>query len=220
VERRVLVHGHWRTVRDVLLPHTVVRSTARVRPGASASVSGWLGTATGNALGGQVVHILTAPDNGARQFTDAATVTTAGNGSWTARLPAGPSRLIVAAYDGGNTVEPAQSATARVVVPATVSLHVRPANTHWGGRILISGRLGGGYIPPAGELVVLWIGWPGGSTEIGHLYTQRNGRFNSPYTFLRGNGTETYWLWAETARESDYPYAAGGSRRVRVTVTP
>jgi hypothetical protein len=219
VERRVRVHGRWRTVRDVLLPHTVLRSITRARPGADTTVSGWLGTATGNAIGGQAVHILSAPDNGAQQFAEAAVVTTAANGTWTARLPSGPSRLVVAASDGGNTLEPAQSTTARILVPAAVSLHVRPGRTHWGGRILISGRLGGGYIPPAGELVVLRIGWPGGSTEIGHLYTRSDGQFSSPYTFLRGNGTERYWLWAETARESDYPYATGRSRRVGVTVT-
>jgi hypothetical protein len=116
--------------------------------------------------------------------------------------------------------EPAVSAPARVIVPASVALRVRPGATHWGGQITITGSLKGGYIPPAGELVVLWIGWPGGSTEIGHLYTSLNGRFSSKYTFLRGNGTETYRLWAETARESDYPYASGRSHSASVTVGP
>jgi hypothetical protein len=89
---------------------------------------------------------------------------------------------------------------------------------HWGGQIRISGRLLGGYVPPSGELVVLWIGWQGGSTEIGHLYARANGRFSSTYTFLRGNGTETYRIWATSAREGDYPFAPGGSRAVTVQV--
>jgi hypothetical protein len=192
----------------------------RVRPGAGATVSGWLGNASGNALGGQVVQILTAPDDGSEQFTPAATATTSGDGGWTARLPAGPSRLVVASYGGSPTIEPAQSSPARVVVPATVHLHIAPRTTTWGSRIAISGRLGGGFVPPAGELVVLWIGWRGGSTEIGHIYTRRDGRFSTRYTFLRGNGTETYRLWAETARESDYPYAPGHSAQIAVTVRP
>jgi hypothetical protein len=75
-------------------------------------------------------------------------------------------------------------------------------------------------VPTAGELVVLWIGWPGGSTEIGHLYARADGRFSSSYTFLRGNGTETYRLWATTARESGYPFAPAQSRSVPVTVSP
>jgi hypothetical protein len=99
-------------------------------------------------------------------------------------------------------------------------MSLRPHATHWGSTIHITGRVRGGYIPPSGELVVLWIGWPGGSTEIGHLYTRRDGSFASPYTFLRGNGREHYELWAATARESDYPYAPNRSRAVGVTVTP
>ncbi len=218
VRRRVRVHGRWETERVVLLPHTVRELTKRVPYGAATTISGWLGTAEGNALAGQRVRILTAPDNGHRRFTQAAVAITASDGSWTAGLPAGPSRLVEAVYDGAPTVEPSQSQPAHIVVPSSLSMVIRPQSTHWGGRITISGRLRGGYIPPAGELVMLRIGWPGGSTEIGHLYTRRNGRFGSTYTFLRGNGTETYELWAETATESDYPYATSRSEKVAVTV--
>ncbi len=220
VRRRVRVHGRWRAERAVVLPRAVLRSSTRLRPGTGATVSGWLGTTDGNALGGQTVQVLTAPDNGSQHFTQVALVTTAADGSWSAWIPPGPSRLVAAAYGGATMSEPAVSAPARVIVPASVALRVRPGATHWGGQITITGSLKGGYIPPAGELVVLWIGWPGGSTEIGHLYTSLNGRFSSKYTFLRGNGTETYRLWAETARESDYPYASGRSHSASVTVGP
>jgi hypothetical protein len=220
VRRRVRIHGHWHAVNAVVLPHAVSLSTIRVRPGAGAAISGWVGTADGNAVAGQPVQILTAPDDGSQQFTQAAVATTGTDGSWSAQLPSGPSRLVVAQYGGSGTVEPAMSTAAHIMVPASVSLRVRPRRAHWGGRISIVGRLRGGYVPPAGELVVLWVGWAGGSTEIGHLYARTDGRFTGRYTFLRGNGTETYKLWAETARESDYPYAPGSSRRVSVTVGP
>jgi hypothetical protein len=128
--------------------------------------------------------------------------------------------LVVAAYDGATSVEPALSTAAHLVVPASVSLRIAPRSTHWGGRIRIAGRLRGGYAPRGGELVVLWIGWRGGSTEIGHLYSRPDGTFASRYTFLRGNGTETYRLWATTARESAYPFAPGRSRSRTVTVRP
>jgi hypothetical protein len=220
IRSRVRVHGHWRAVRAVVLPHSVLRSSEKVRAGSSATVSGWLGTIGGNALGSQPVRVLTAPDNGKQNFTQVATAITSANGDWTARIPAGPSRLVVAAYAGGPTSEPALSTSAHLVVPASVSLRITPRSTHWGGRIAIAGRLRGGYIPPGGELVVLRIGWPGGSTEIGHLYTRPDGTFASEYTFLRGNGTETYRLWATTARESGYPFAPGRSRSARITVRP
>jgi hypothetical protein len=220
VSRRVLVHGRWRVRRVVLLPHTVRVSTQYVAHGAPAAVSGWLGTAGGNALPGQRVTVLTAPDTGHGTFAAAATATTGPDGSWTASLPPGPSRLVRAVYAGAGTIEPAVSTDARIVVPASVTLAISPHRTHWGRTIRIRGRLHGGYVPPSGELVVLWIGWPGGSTEIGHLYARANGRFGSTYTFLRGNGTETYHLWAASAIETDYPFASGRSRATPVTVSP
>jgi hypothetical protein len=218
IHKRVKVHGHWKVVRIVELPHSALVSTRRLRQGASTTVSGWLGTSAGNAIGGQPVQILTAPSEQGGQFSQVATTTTAADGTWTARLPPGPSRLVVAEYSGASSTEPALSAPAHVIVPARVALHIRPTTARWGGRIKIAGRLRGGYLPPAGELVVLRVGWRGGSTEIGHLYTHRDGRFSTRYTFLRGNGTEQYWIWATTARESDYPYAPGRSRSVAVTV--
>ncbi|MDQ6816359.1 MAG: hypothetical protein M3018_02995, partial [Actinomycetota bacterium] len=209
-----------RVVRVVLPPHLVTASRKRVRFGHRTTVSGWLGTTRFKALAGQTVEVLTAPDNGQGAFTPAAVVSTNVDGFWNAHLPPGPSRLVEAIYAGGADTEPSTSSQAHLVVPASVRLHVRPTATRWGRTIYISGSLQGGYLPPAGELVVLWIGWRGGSAEIGHLYTGPDGRFQAPYTFLRGNGTQHYQLWSATARESDYPFSAARSRRISVTVGP
>ena len=206
------------TEHVVLPPHWVSSTTQRLAFGAGATINGWLGTSDGTALAGQPVSILAAPDDGRQTFAPIAQVTTRTDGSWTVRLPAGPSRRIEASYGGRADAEPAISGQVQTSVLARVVLKIRPSRTHWGGQIKISGRLLGGYVPVGGELVVLWIGWPGGSTEIGHLYAGANGRFSSPYTFLRGNGTETYKLWAATARESDYPFAPARSPAVAVTV--
>ena len=65
-------------VRVVVLPHVVARTTRRLRYGRGTTVSGWLGTPSGNALAGQPVIVLTAPDNGQGQFTEAAVVSTCG----------------------------------------------------------------------------------------------------------------------------------------------
>jgi hypothetical protein len=184
----------------------------------ATSVNGWVGTVNGNALAGVPVRVMTAPDDGSPRFTQAAVVTSAANGGWTARLPAGPSRLVQAVYDGAATVEPAASAPANVIVPASLAMRIRPRATHWGSTITIRGQVRGGYVPAAGELVILHVGWRGGSTEIGHLYTDRKGRFRTRYTFLRGNGTVTYRLWASSARETDYPYVPSRSRKVSVSV--
>jgi hypothetical protein len=218
VHRTVRRNGRWVTTTTLKLPRHVSRGRMKVPFGRPTMVSGWLGTPEGTALGGQRVRVLTAVDNSSLHFTQASIVRTAGNGIWTARLPAGPSRVVVAVYPGARTLEPSYSAPAHLVVPAGVRLHITPRHTHWGNTIKISGVVRGGYTPAKGEIVFLHVGWKGGSAEIGNVYTNGNGRFSTTYTFLRGRGTETYRIWATTGRESDYPYAPGRSNRVRVTV--
>jgi hypothetical protein len=218
VYRRVKIGRHWVTRRIVLLPHQVRVSAKRVAFGRSTTVSGWLGTIQGNALGGQRVAILSAPNNGSERFSLAGTATTQPSGNWQMRLPPGPSRLIEVVFPGSSALAATVSAPVTLIVPASLTLSLHPRVTHWTGTIWISGRLRGGYIPPSGELVVLKVGWRGGSAEIGHLYVGADGRFRVGYTFLRGSGTETYRIWASSARESDYPYAPASSHKVVVEV--
>jgi hypothetical protein len=220
VHKRVRVAGHWYTESFVVLPHTVSRTTTRVGFGSGTMINGWLGTVEGNALGGQPVRIMSAPDVPGATLTQAATAVTHPDGTWSVRLPRGPSRLVQVRYGGTNTVEPSASTIAHVVVPAAVTLSLSSHRTHWGSTIAISGRLRGCCVPPAGELVSLRIGWRGGSAAIGQVYSRTNGRFRATYTFLRGSGTERYRIWATTATESDYPYATGASRPARIIVGP
>ncbi len=217
---RVRVHGRWVTRRVAVGPHTLSSRSNRIPFGSPTTVSGWLGTSSGSPLPGQQISILTAPDDGSQAFTLAATAQTGPDGVWSTGLKPGPSRLVKVQYGGTSSVEPSQSTPARLIVPASLSMQITPRHSHWGATISINGRLRGGYVPPKGELILLWVGWPGGSTEIGHLYAQPDGSFHSTYTFLRGNGTETYRFWAATASESDYPYAPHRSAKTAVTVGP
>jgi hypothetical protein len=221
----VVRHGkkHWvkhvRYVRVVLPPRFVNSVAQRARFGHGSVVAGWLGTSGLIPLPGQLVAVLAAPANGSGAFTQVAAATTGSNGLWATVIPPGPSRIIDAVYMGSSTTEPASSNQAGLAVPARLRLSIRPRRAHWGGTIRITGRLLGGYVPASGELVVLYIGWHGGSTEIGHLYTDKRGRFSAPYRFLRGNGTERYWIWAASAKESDYPYAPARSSPIAITVS-
>jgi hypothetical protein len=217
-DRRIHVGPHrWQVIR-VCRRLTVRLSThERVGYGRSVGINGVLVSSDGVPIAGAHLRIFTSPSNGLNQFTEVATVTSAGDGAWSANLPPGPSRTIAAVYGGSGAVLPA-TGEVTVSVPARIALSVTPRRTAWGGTITLSGRVEGGYIPAAGELVVLWVGWRGGKAEIGHLYTGQDGRFQAPYTFLHGNGTVGYSLWAATARETDYPYTPASSRRIAVTV--
>lgn len=218
VHRRVRYAGHWYTETVVVLPHKARRTSVRAGYGSRVTINGWLGTTGGNALAGRSVRIMAAPTLSGAAFKDVATAVTRTNGSWTARLPAGPSRRVKVVYGGSGTIAPATSELVHVTVPASLSLGLSSHATGWGDTIEISGELHGGFVPPDGELVSLHIGWTGGSAEIGQVYARRQGRFSTPYTFLRGTGTQTYRIWATTARESDYPYAPGASGKSTITV--
>lgn len=223
---RVRQHGHvqvvkqTKIVRVVVPPHVVAAASQNVPFGHRATVSGWLGTSSWRALGGHVVKVLTAPANGMNSFSQAATAITAPDGSWTARLPAGPSRTVEAVYGGDSSTEGTFSAQVHVVVRARVRLSVTPRHVAWGGRVRLSGQLLGGYLPPAGALVRLRIG-------IGHIYQTYGvvrvgggGSFSTNYTFGAGLPAvrRTYFFQIVTLPSGDYPYAPGASARPTVTV--
>ena len=234
VRRRVAVwvtvrrHGkrvrvrRYRTIRVVVFPHVVMRNSMRIGHGNGTTVSGWLGMPDGTALGGQVVEVLTAPDNGLGQFTVAALATTAANGSWSARLPTGPSRLVEASYAGAQTLEPTVSGQVHVVVPAKVRLiSVSPRRVAWGGTVRIVGQLVGGYLPPGGALVRLRIGYRSSYTTYGvQEHVTGNGRFSTTYTFGLGDPSvrRSYWFQVSSLPMGDYPWAPSDSGKRSVLV--
>ena len=222
VRRRVRVHGRWRTVWVAVFPHLVQETVRRVPFGKSTVVGGWLGTTDRVALGGQVVHVLTAPDNGTDRFKQAAVVRTRPDGTWSARLAAGPCRLIEVLYAGSPTTEPSFSAPARLVVPARIKLlSVSPSRVAWGGTVRITGQLVGGYLPPGGALVRLRIGEGSSYQTYGvKEHVTGNGRFATTYTFGSGPARilKRFWFQIATLPMGDYPFAPAASGRRFVVV--
>jgi len=168
------------------------------------------------------VRVLTAPDNSAEQFSQAAVVTTAADGTWIATLPPGPSRIVEAVYDGDPTTESASSGQVRVIVPAKAKLlGVSPRRVAWGGTVRITGQLMGGYLPAGGALVRLRIGQ--GSSYQTYGVQERvtgNGRFTTTYTFGAGYAGihKSYWFQIATLPMGNYPYAPAASGRRSVLV--
>jgi hypothetical protein len=222
----VTVKRHGETVRIrrrkvervVVAPHLLGRTTERVPFGRGVTVSGWLGGPNGTALGARPVVVMTAPENGRGDWTEAAVVTTAADGAWTLRLPRGPSRLVAAFYGGDATTEPSSSRIVHLVVPARVRVSVTPTQAVWGGTIQISGRVLGGYIPSGAKLLRLRIGVAGVRETVGIPNVARNGRFHTTWKFAPGRGVVRYWFSISTLKEDDYPFAPASSKRVYVTV--
>ena len=115
-------------VRVPLIPHTVMKTKKRVGYGRGTTVTGWLGTASGVAIGGVPVEILTAPNNGQGQFIVAAAAKTAADGAWSAQLGPGPSRLVEAVYGGSASLLPVTSTPVELNVPARITLSVSSAD--------------------------------------------------------------------------------------------
>ncbi len=213
---------HVRFVRVAVAPHLVGHSSKRVPFGHATTVSGWLGTSSGSALPGQQVRVLSAPDDGLGHFSQVAVVSTAADGSWSARLPAGPSRLVEAAYGGDPQTEGASSEQVHVVVPARVRLlSVSPRRVPWGGTVRIVGELQGGYLPRGGVNVRLRYGHGRARTTYGvETHVGGNGSFVTYSTFGPGDPSFylTYWFAIASLPSGNYPYAPAASGRRYVVV--
>ena len=194
---------------------------ARVGYGRPVILHGVLMSSAGLPLAGQPVAILTAPDNGSNAFTQAAAVTTGPDGSWTATLPPGPSRIIDASYLGSPTILPA-TGSASVITPAKIVLtSVTPDRTPWGSRVRITGRVLGGYIPASSKLLRLdlgIVGIPGLSKIQGIPNVSPDGTFTTTYKFARYQGVVRFWLQVSSLAEADFPFSPSHSKRWIVTV--
>jgi hypothetical protein len=218
--KRVKVGKHrWRVKTVCHPPRIKLLKTERVGFGRAVKIGGIVATAQGVPLGGQPVEILTAPKNGLGQWTLAASVTTNADGGWQARLRAGPSRLIRAVYPGSPTVLPA-TGDATLSVPPRLVVAIGPRRLPWAGTLTIRGHLAGGYIPADGVALRLLVRYPGSrrASSLLALRTNARGSFVIHWSYNGGHGVASYPFWvATTATETDYPFAAGGSRHTVVT---
>jgi hypothetical protein len=218
---RVRVKEH-KLVRVVVRPRTVSSGRKSVPHGHAATVSGWLGTTAGVALGGQTVDVLSAPEDGRGSYALVAVVRTGANGGWSARLAPGPSRSTTAVYAGGPTTEGSYAAPVNLVVPAKVDLlRITPRQVAWGGTVRLTGQLEGGYLPPGGALVRLRIGLGKSFITYGvHEHVAGSGRFTTAYTFGAGDPSvrRSYWFQIASLPMGDYPYTPASSRRIAVLV--
>jgi hypothetical protein len=111
-----------------------------------------------------------------------------------------------------------------VIVPARIQLSISPPQVQWGGEVLISGRLLGGYVPAhkavASKLLRLRVETAGGHRTVEIRAIDRWGRFHASYCFNRGRGVMGSWLSVSTLSVAGYPFAPISSRPVKVTVGP
>lgn len=184
--------------------------------GKRASSTGRLAT----TQGAPIAHAPVIVEGRARSggpFAELGIARTDAQGAFRFTVPAGPSRTIRYRYDGANTVRPA-AAELVTKVRAAARLKANRRRLRNGQAVRFTGRLLGKPIPTAGKLVAL-------QARVGREWrtfatprANSKGVFTHRYRFTATTGTRRYAFRAVVAREAAYPYEAGVSKLVRVTV--
>jgi hypothetical protein len=137
------------------------------------------------------------------------------NGTFTAIMPAGPSRLIEVAYRAFSA-DPNYAAQAKVreAVGAGVQLRISPRQTSSAGTILLTGQVDG-PVPRQGVIVDLLVHYRGRWEPFRTPRTDAAGRFNVAYQFQGALGR--FPFRAEVpGRQADFSFAGGVSEVIDV----
>src|SRR5262249_15679742 len=151
-------------------------------------------------------------------FRHIATATTGMNGTWSAKIRPGPSRVIEAVYDGAPTLLPSTSTTIHTIVPAKIKIKISPRIVPWGSNIRGTGRVLGGYVPTNSNLLRLNVGIGTIGQLEGLPQIRPDGRFVIVWKFDPGHGVLHPWFSVGTLAESAFPYAPTTSKRIVVTL--
>ena len=191
--------------------HAISRPFAR----RALKLTGQLTNSQGHPIAGATLDIL-QQTQGANTTKLVKHVQTSITGTFTAALPAGPSRQIQVAYRA-YTGDTSYTTTASVTetVRAGVHLHITTIIAGPNGTIFITGRVSG-PIPHQGALVQILVHWRGHWELIRNPRTHPDGTFHVAYQFQGDIGR--FPFWAEVpAGQASFPYTRGASNIVNVS---
>lgn len=196
---------------------TIRRSVARATHGSTVVIRARLTTSAGEPLAGRPLTVkLVSRDRvlwlpSAR--TDAA-------GRIALVLRARRSAVVRLGFDGDPRRLPSSRGLAlHVPAPVTIASADQVARDD-DEPIHFHGRVGGGAIPRRGKLVEVQAYFRGRWRTISAVRSTRLGRWRFSYAFQPSSRLATYRLRARVPVEAGYPFAAGASKPVRVTVPP
>ena len=146
------------------------------------------------------------------------TTTTSSDGTFTVRVPGGPSRLIEVAYRAfSRDASYAATVGVKETVQAGVRLRITPMHTGSEGMIVLSGTVEG-PIPQQGAIVDLLVHYRGRWEPFRTPRTNRRGRFSVLYQFEGGVGR--FPFRAEVpGGQAGFPFGSGESRVVDVSTS-
>jgi hypothetical protein len=185
--------------------------------GRLVQVRGRLSTPEGNPMQGVAVQAFTQVRDGTSPPRLIATVKTSRTGRFSFLVRRGPSRTIRIRYQGAAQI---RSATQRVVLYVRSATSMRPSRRLLvnGETVRFTGRVRTGRIPVKGKLVELEVLVRGRWRTFATTRANRRGLWRYDYRFDGTRGLQEYRFRAKIPRETGYPFAAGGSRVIRVRV--
>ncbi len=201
---------------------TIAGEDAAVLPRGNGSVlEGRLELASGAPAAGLPVTIGERFAAGSPLGERSTTVRTDASGAFSTPLEPGPSRVVVARFDGTHAYGRAASLPLRLAVRGEVVMSASRRVAVVGGRpVVFRGRVGAtpGEIPDDGVAVQLQFRLPGLPwTEFRTARTDGRGRFHYAYRFSDNDSRGVrFGFRAYAPTQSDWPYEPGGSRPVAV----
>lgn len=200
------------------------RMKARVRYGGRPRVTGELVTAAGgDPIPNAAIDLVTTYLPGSRRDAAIVTVTTNGQGGFSAILPKGPSRSVVARYGGDRRHLGVSSAAVRANVRCGVTLRV-PDRVDSDEGIAFTGRVKakGARLGRRGKRLAIQVRVGRAWKTVGNVArTNGRGAYEVPYEFTAEYPRAvTYAFRAVVLRDADFPYLPSKSKIRRVTVTP
>ncbi len=179
------------------------------------TITGQLTGPTGGPVLGATLDVREQAEDSGSSTVIGHTGTTA-NGSFTVRVPAGPSRVITIGYRAFPTdVSYSSQLQVQETVGAGVQMRISPRVTGGTGTIQMSGQVGG-PIPREGVLVELLVHYRGQWVPFRAPRTNAAGRFRSVYQFQGASGQFPFRAEVPAA-QAHFPYATGYSNIVRVS---
>jgi hypothetical protein len=192
-----------------------------VRYGRGVLLNGRLTRARNRSLDGMPVRIVERFAAGARPAARVSTVISGPGGVFSIRLDPGPSREIVAFFDGSATLARSAGTPLQLTVRSGVRLRASSALARIGGAPLVfRGRVVAppGAIPANGKSVQLQFRLPGQPwADFRTVQTDRRGRFRYSYRFSDDDSRGVRFQFrAYAPAQDDWPYEPAGSRPVLV----
>lgn len=190
-------------------------SIARVYRRGALTISGHLESSAGQPIAGARLEITQRPASSGSAATVLA-ARTAPDGSFTAHVPAGPSRSIVIGYRArpGDASYAAQ-ASVKETVNAGVHIAITPHQTASAGTITIRGAVSG-PVPRQGVTVELLVHYHGQWAPFRDAHVPPSGRFHVRYQFQGARGRFPFKARV-IGEQGGYPYATGQSNTVQVS---